>query len=67
MSQDRRLYPLGLMARTLGVPTRWLRSEAEAGRLPCVKAERALLFDPEAVERILVERAQQPQSETTSG
>lgn len=45
------------MARRLRVPVRWLRSEAEAGRVPCLRAERAILFDPEAVERVLLERA----------
>jgi hypothetical protein len=47
------------MARRLRVPTLWLRAEAEAGRLPCLKAGRVLLFDPETVERVLVERARQ--------
>jgi hypothetical protein len=47
------------MARRLRVPVRWLKAEAETGRIPHVKAERVLLFDPEAVERVLLERAQQ--------
>ena len=29
--------------------------EAESGRIPHVKAERVLLFDPEAVEAVLLE------------
>jgi hypothetical protein len=37
---------------------RWLKAEAEAGRIPHVKADTVLLFDPEAVERVLLERAQ---------
>lgn len=45
------------MARILRVTVRWLRSEAEAGRLPSVKAERRFLFNREAVERMLAERA----------
>jgi hypothetical protein len=45
------------MARTLRVNVRWLRSEAEAGRLPAVKAERRYLFNPDAVFRVLAERA----------
>ena len=53
-----KLLPIGPMARRLRVSVRWLRSEAEAGRLPHVKAERQYLFDPEAVERVLLERAQ---------
>jgi len=54
-----KLVPLGVMARRLHVPTRWLRGEAEAGRVPCLRAERAFLFDPEAVEKVLLERAGQ--------
>jgi hypothetical protein len=42
------------MARRLRVPSRWLRAEAEAGRLPCLKAGKAILFDPQAVEDALV-------------
>ena len=53
-----KLLQVGPTARRFRVPVRWLRAEAEAGRIPCVKAERVLLFDPEAVERILLERAQ---------
>jgi hypothetical protein len=51
------LLQVGPMARRLRVPVRWLRSEAEAGRIPHVQAERVLLFDPATVERVLVERA----------
>jgi hypothetical protein len=46
------------MARRLRLPVKWLREEAEAGRVPCLKAGRAFLFDPDAVEKALVERAQ---------
>lgn len=51
------LLPLGPMARFLGVPVRWLRCEAESGRLPCLKADKVLLFDADLVERLLAERA----------
>ena len=46
------------MARRLRVPVAWLRTEAETGRIPHLKAGKVLLFDPETVERILHERAQ---------
>jgi hypothetical protein len=39
------------------VPVRWLKAEAEAGKIPHVKADTVLLFDPNAVERVLLERA----------
>jgi hypothetical protein len=53
------LFPLGELARILCVPARWLRAEAEAGRLPHLKADTALLFDLPTVERLLLERARQ--------
>jgi hypothetical protein len=52
-----KLLPLGPMARYLRVPAKWLRAEAEAGRVPHLKAGKALLFDRKTVERVLVERA----------
>jgi hypothetical protein len=51
--------PLGMTARLLRVPAAWLRAEAEAGRIPHLKAGRVFLFDPETVERVLLERARQ--------
>jgi hypothetical protein len=48
------------MARILHVPVRWLKAEAEAGRVPHVRAERVLLFDPETVESVLLDRARGP-------
>ncbi|MCJ7729848.1 MAG: hypothetical protein MUO27_08250 [Sedimentisphaerales bacterium] len=53
------LLTCGAMARQLGVRPKWLKAEAEAGRLPHVKAEDIFLFEPETVFSILVERAQQ--------
>jgi hypothetical protein len=54
-----RLLHLGPMARRLHVPVAWLRAEAEAGRVPCLRAGRAFLFDAEAVEQVIVQRAAQ--------
>jgi hypothetical protein len=53
------LLPLSTTARLLRVPSAWLRAEAEAGRLPHLRADSALLFDVDLVERILLERARQ--------
>jgi hypothetical protein len=47
------------MARLVSVPAAWLRVEAEAGRIPHLKAGKVLLFDPRTVERILLTRAKQ--------
>ena len=52
-----RLLPLTRMARRLRVSARWLRAEAEAGRVPALPADRTLLFNPEAVEQVLAKRA----------
>ena len=57
MENSTRLTPLSVLARRLRVPTRWLRAEAESGRLPAVRAENQYLFDAATVERILLERA----------
>jgi excisionase family DNA binding protein len=43
-------------ADRLGVPVAWLRREAQAGRIPHLKAGRRILFNPELVERVLLER-----------
>ena len=59
MCTTTKLLPLGPLARRLRVPANWLREEAMAGRVPHLKAGKALLFDPEAVERVLLQRARQ--------
>lgn len=57
---ETQLHTLSMLAqrfRRYGLSLVWLKTEAEAGRIPCFKAGRRLLFDPEAVERTLLERA----------
>jgi hypothetical protein len=54
-----RLLPLNLIARRLRVPFRWLKVEAEAGRIPALRAEGRFLCDFAAVEAALLERARQ--------
>jgi hypothetical protein len=53
------ILQLGPMARRLRVTNGWLREEADAGRVPCLKAGTRYLFVPDAVERSLAERASQ--------
>ncbi len=65
MISPSKLLPVGPMARLLRLPVRWLRQEAEAGRVPCLRADKALLFDPDTVERVLLERARETQQGTT--
>lgn len=56
---SRAILTLPRMARRLGVTQRWLRAEAEAGRVPCVAADGRFLFVPDAVEAVIVERARE--------
>jgi hypothetical protein len=51
------LLPLAQMARKLRVTNAWLRSEADAGRIPCLRAGKRYLFAPAVVVEILAERA----------
>jgi hypothetical protein len=52
-----RLVPLNRAARWLHVPLKWLLAEAEAGRIPCLRAGRRILCDLAAVEEVLLQRA----------
>ena len=57
---DERLLPLGAMALRLGIQAKDLRQAAEAGAVPCIRiGERGLLFDPEALLRVLEQRARE--------
>jgi hypothetical protein len=51
------LLTLPRMARRLGVTQQWLRDQAEAGKVPCLKADRRLLFNPAAVQEALASKA----------
>ena len=59
------LLPVGPMARQLRVPVSWLRREAEAGRVPCLKADGRVLFNTKATEQALLERAGQSDGATS--
>jgi hypothetical protein len=56
---DIRVVPLGVMARLCHVPSKWLRAEAEAGRIPALKAGDRLVFRPDVVLPLVAERAAQ--------
>ena len=49
----------GHMARRLHVTVRWLKAEADAGRIPHLKAENTYLFDEQSVVDVLVKRAKE--------
>ena len=42
------------LASRLGLPLTWLRGQAEAGCIPCLKAGRRLFFDEKRVRAALV-------------
>ena len=50
--------PLNRAARLLRVPAKWLRAEADAGRVPHLRAGRAILIHVPTVAKLLGERAQ---------
>ena len=50
------LIPLNRIARRLSVPVRWLRAEAEAGRVPALQAGGRWLSTLDAVEEKLLQQ-----------
>jgi len=56
-NDEPKLIPLFAMAQRLYVPAKWLRQEAEAGKIPHLKAGNKILFNPHIVEKILLQRA----------
>ena len=51
------LLTLHRLATHLRLPRQWLRQEALAGRLPCLRVGRKLLFNLATVQTVLAERA----------
>jgi excisionase family DNA binding protein len=51
--------PLNILelADLTGLPARWLRDEADAGRLPCLRIGRLRRFSADAILRVLAARA----------
>ena len=56
-SATRDLLSLHQLALRLRLPREWLREEADAGRLPCLKVGPRYLFSLRAVEDALAARA----------
>jgi len=50
--------PLKIAASRIGIPASWLKSEAEAGRLPAIRVGKRLLVNVEQVESALLEKAE---------
>jgi len=55
--EKEQLLKTGPTARRFGVPVSWLKTEAETGNIPHLKAGRVFLFNPDVVEQVLLERA----------
>ena len=51
------LLSLSRLARRLGVTQQWLRDQADAGKIPCLKAGNRYLFNPLAVQEALAVKA----------
>jgi hypothetical protein len=55
---DAELLTLSRAARRFNLTIRWLRAEAEAGRVPCLQAGARYLFELRALSDCLARRAQ---------
>ena len=51
------LVSLRALSRELKISIEWLKAEADAGRIPCLRAGRKRLFNVEAVRLALLRRA----------
>lgn len=51
------LLTLARMARRLGVTQQWLREQADAGKVPYLKAGKRYLFNADAVHDAVATRA----------
>lgn len=51
------LLTLARMARRLGVSQQWLRDQADAGKVPCLRAGKRYLFNAVAVQKAIANQA----------
>lgn len=57
MESDPSFISLHRLSQVTGLPAAWLKAEANADRIPCLKVGRRLLFNLAVVERALFERS----------
>ncbi|MGD0464869.1 MAG: hypothetical protein ABSB74_20485 [Tepidisphaeraceae bacterium] len=57
VEKQKTFQPLRRAAMRLGLPPSWLRAEVIAGRIPALRVGKKILVNPEAVERVLLDRA----------
>lgn len=53
---NEKLLSLAELADHTGLPVAWLRREADAGRIPCIRAGRRRMFNPTTVLKVLAEQ-----------
>ena len=58
MGMMTRLVSVKALSERTGLPAQYIRREADAGRLPCIRVGRRRMFDLDAVRRELVARAE---------
>jgi hypothetical protein len=63
MEKRTAFIPIDSAAVRLGVPAAWLRAEAEAARVPVLRAGKRLLVDVAEVQKVLIARAATEQRE----
>ena len=51
-----KLITVDRLSEHTGLPAAWLKREADAGRLPCIRAGRRRMFDLAAVLKRLADR-----------
>lgn len=51
-----KLLTLNALSERTGLPAAWLKREADAGRLPCIRAGRRRMFDLAAVMKTMADR-----------
>lgn len=56
LRMDAKLLTLNQLSERTALPAAWLKREADAGRLPCIRAGRHRMFDLAAVLKTLAER-----------
>jgi hypothetical protein len=61
------LLSVRAVAKHFGVTATWLKAEADAGRVPCLRAGKRYLFNTPAVEAVLFERAAAAAKEVANG
>ncbi len=52
-----KLYHIIGLAAELKLPAKWLKEQAQTGKIPCLKVGRKMLFSLEAVKQALLDLA----------